>query len=183
MRSSAYVGLKFGIVVLVAVLVPLLGRPVAQAAPQPQSPKPASKATDIVKQPLTDLNVLQADIPPILLSAAAAPYAPLGSDECDVLISEIEELDRALGPDLDLASVEDKSLSKTVSNLTFDLARGSVSGLIPFRGVVRRVTGADARARTINEALLAGTVRRSYLKGFGEMLGCQYPGSPRRIEQ
>jgi len=100
--------------------------------------------------------------------------------DCRALTSEIGDLDKALGPDLDLTKGEDKSVSKKVSDMTFDLARGAVSGVIPFRGVVRYVTGAEKRAREINETLIAGTVRRSYLKGYGERLDCEYPASPKR---
>ena len=153
----------------------------AANAPKPTPPETAKeKAKDVITQPLNDFNVAQPDIPPILLRAKAAPYeAPLGHD-CQTLNSEIGDLDKALGPDLDLAKGDDKSVSKRVSDMTFDLARGAVSGLIPFRGVVRYVTGAEKRAREINEALIAGTVRRSYLKGFGEKLDCEYPASPKR---
>ena len=149
----------------------------AKPAP-PESSK--EKAKDVITQPLNDLNVAQSDIPAILLRAKAAPYETPAGVGCRALDSEVADLDRALGPDLDLATGEDKSVSKKVSDMTFDLARGAVSGLIPFRGVVRYVTGAEKRARAINEALIAGTVRRSYLKGYGEMLGCEYPASPKR---
>ena len=143
----------------------------------PESTK--EKAKDVITQPLNDFNVAQPDIPAILVRAKAAPYEAPSAGDCGALNSEIGDLDKALGPDLDLAKGEDK-ISKKVSDMTFDLARGAVSGLIPFRGVVRYVTGAEKRAREINEALIAGTVRRSYLKGYGERLNCDYPASPRR---
>jgi hypothetical protein len=152
----------------------------AATAPKPTPPETSKeKAKDVITQPLNDLNVAQPEIPAILLRAKSTPYdAPSGGD-CRALNSEIGDLDKALGPDLDLAK-GNKSVAKRVSDMTFDLARGAVSGLIPFRGVVRYVTGAEKRAREINEALIAGTVRRSYLKGYGEMLGCDYPASPKR---
>lgn len=153
----------------------------AATTPKPAPPESAKeKAKDVITQPLNDLNVAQPDIPAILLHANAVPYEPPKGGDCRAINSEIGDLDKALGPDLDLATGEDKSVSKKVSDMTFDLARGAVSGLIPFRGVVRYVTGAEKRARAINEALIAGTVRRSYLKGYGEMLGCDYPASPKR---
>jgi len=153
----------------------------AATAPKPAPPETSKeKAKGVITQPLNDLNVAQPDIPAILLRAKTAPYEVPAGGDCKAFNSEIADLDKALGPDLDLATGEDKSVSKKVSDMTFDLARGAVSGLIPFRGVVRYVTGAEKRARAINEALIAGTVRRSYLKGYGEMLGCEYPASPKR---
>jgi hypothetical protein len=96
------------------------------------------------------------------------------------LDAEIRELNAALGPDIDLPGGKGASVSKKLTDATFNLARSAVSSVVPYRGVVRQVTGAEKRARSVNEALLAGTVRRAYLKGYGEMLSCAYPASPQR---
>ena len=154
---------KLMIVAGAAILATWVGQVAfAATAPKPTlSETSKEKAKAVITQPLNDFNVAQPEIPAILLRAKDAPYeAPMGRD-CRALRSEIGDLDKALGPDL-------------------DLARSAVSGLIPFRGVVRYVTGAEKRAREINEALIAGTVRRSYLKGYGEELDCEYPASPKR---
>src|SRR5512134_1515284 len=148
-----------------------------QSVPQAPPSAPASKAGEIVKQPLKDLNVVQDAIPAALLKAQAAPYARPQEESCYGVRVEIYELDFALGQDLDADKAVDDSMSKKVANETYNLARGAVSGLIPYRGILRRVTGAERHARAINEALLAGAVRRSYLKGFGESLGCAYPAA------
>ena len=142
--------------------------------------RPADKAVEIVKQPLNDLNILQNDVAPVLQRTKAAPYAHAAGDNCQALDAEIQALDAALGPDFDLPGGKGASLSKKLTDATFNLAHSTVSSVIPYRGVVREVTGAEKRARNLNEALLAGTVRRAYLKGYGEMLGCAYPASPRR---
>jgi len=173
---------KLMIVAGAAILATWVGQVAfAATAPKPTlSETSKEKAKAVITQPLNDFNVAQPEIPAILLRAKDAPYeAPMGRD-CRALSSEIGDLDKALGPDLDLAKGEGSSVSKRVSDMTFDLARSAVSGLIPFRGVVRYVTGAEKRAREINEALIAGTVRRSYLKGYGEELDCEYPASPKR---
>ena len=154
-----------------------------QSAPQAPPPAPASKAREVVKQPLKDLNVVQDAIPAALLKAQVAPYARPQEESCHGVRVEIYELDFALGQDLDADKVPDDSMSKKIANETYNLARGAISGLIPYRGILRRVTGAEKHARAINEALLAGAVRRSYLKGFGESLGCAYPAAPRRAER
>ena len=159
------------------------GASIAADSPHVQAPAAVHRAGEIAKQPLKDFNVFQPDIPAVLLKAKAAPYAFPAAKDCQMLDLEIEDLDRSLGPDLDIAKDEDGSLSKKISDETFNLARGAVSGLIPYRGIVRRVTGAEKHARAINEALLAGAVRRSYLKGYGEMLACKYPAAPNRVEK
>jgi hypothetical protein len=154
----------------------------AQSVLQAPPSTTANKAREVVKQPLKDLNVVQDEIPDALLRAKAAPYARPQEASCHGVRVEIYELDFALGQDLDADKAADDSMSKKIANETYNLARGAVSGLIPYRGILRRVSGAEKHARAINEALLAGAVRRSYLKGFGESLGCAYPAAPRRAE-
>ena len=142
-----------------------------------------AKAREVVRQPLKDLNVVRDMIPEALLKAKADPYARPREASCHAVRVEIYELDYALGEDLDSGAAADDSLSKKLANETYNLARGAASGLTPYRGVLRRVTGAEKHAREINEARLAGAVRRSYLKGFGESLGCAYPAAPKRTER
>ena len=154
----------------------------------PAGPNTEQRATDQVvataRQPLGDFNVLQGEIPPILLTARIDPYAPPTAEDCRILIAEVRELDRVLGADLDIVQGADPTALRSAANTTFSLARSYASSfassLVPFRPVTRQITGAERRAREINQAVLAGTVRRAYFKGFGGRLGCEYPGSPRR---
>ena len=156
----------------------------AVAAPTASSPdaKPIKKAVEVVKQPLNDLNIVKPEIAPVLVRAKAAPYAPAGGD-CHGLDAEIQELDLALGPDFDAPHAKETSLSKRLTDGSFSLARGAVSSLIPYRGIVRQVTGAEKRAQDVNDALLAGMVRRGYLKGYGEMLGCRFSLSSPEVNE
>ena len=48
-------------------------------------------------------------------------------------------------------------------------------GAIPFRGVVRKLSGAESHDRLVQSAIIAGNVRRAYLKGLGEARGCMPP--------
>ena len=174
-------GMQGGAAVLLSVFIGF-GAAWAQSVP-PNDPSTATgKARQVVRQPLKDLNVVQDAIPDALEKAKAAPYARPLEASCHAVRVEIYELDFALGQDLDADKAADDLLAKRLSDETYNLARGAVSGLIPYRGILRRVTGADKHARAINEAMLAGAVRRSYLKGFGESLGCRYPAAPRRAK-
>lgn len=137
----------------------------------------SDEVSDTAYQPLEDFNVVHDEIPIILYNLRGNPYAAPISTNCRNVIAEIRQLDRALGADLDTLEVRDR----TAVDTTFSLARSLALGLIPFRGVAREVTGAEAHRREYNAAVLAGTVRRAYLKGIGERLGCSYPGSPRRL--
>ena len=161
---------------MIADCAAIAAEPSATAAESP----PADKAVEVVKQPLNDLNILQNEIAPVLARAKAVPYARVSGNNCQALDAEIRGLDAAFGPDIDLPGGKGASVSKKLTDATFNLAHSAVSSVVPYRGVVREVTGAEKRARSVNEALLAGTVRRAYLKGYGEMLGCQYPASPHR---
>jgi hypothetical protein len=46
-----------------------------------------------------------------------------------------------------------------------DARRGEASGWIPLPSMVRWATGPDRHAREMRRAMLAGNVRRGYLKG------------------
>lgn len=184
MNSRLFSAVRAGLAVALSLAVVLIGGTAswgAQNAPQePTSTR--AKAGEVVKQPLKDLNIVRDTIPEALLKAKGAPYARPHEASCHAVRVEIYELDYALGQDLDADKAADDSMSKKIANESYNLARGAVSGLIPYRGILRRVTGAEKHARAINEAVLAGAVRRSYLKGFGESLGCAYPAAPRRAE-
>ena len=54
----------------------------------------------------------------------------------------------------------------------------AANALIPWQGVVRFVSGADARDRRVRRAIIAGATRRAYLKGLGEEKGCAPPAAP-----
>ena len=131
---------------------------------------------ETAEQPLEDFNVIREEIPLILVNAEADPYARPSQANCQSLAREILQLDGALGTDLDIADDEDR----TAVDVTFSLARSFALGLIPLRGVAREVTGAEAHSREFNAAVIAGTVRRAYLKGIGERLGCEHPSAPLR---
>lgn len=133
-----------------------------------------------VGQPLADFNINQAAIPDSLRKAVEDPYA-LSADSCAAMASEIAGLDLALGPDLDADTVK-----TTKRGMASRAAAGAVRRLavswIPYRGVVRTLTGAEAHARKSQDAALAGAVRRAYLKGLGERDGCT-GAMPRRVHQ
>jgi hypothetical protein len=134
-----------------------------------------------LKQPLNDLNLLQAEIPPALQEARSAPYARPTEAACDALISEVRKLDAELGQDLDQETSE-ASFKQKAAGKALDLVRDAASGVIPYRGAVRFVSGAQKHDRLVAEARRGGEVRRAYLKGVGESMGCQYPGSPLRAQ-
>lgn len=154
---------------------------------QTSPPKPSGphKDTfgDAVIAPLGDLNLNQTPIPPILLDAALAPYTPPPVITCETLAAAIAPLDEALGADLDTPPTPlNPGLLERGSVLAGDTAisavRGATEGLIPFRGWVRKLTGAEARSKKVRAAIAAGAVKRAYLKGLGAAKGCAPPAAP-----
>jgi hypothetical protein len=127
--------------------------------------------------PLHDLNVVRAEIPPVLAAAQKAPYALPADRDCKALAADVHALDAVLGADLD-TPVTDKNPSLIERGAT-DALRSAAEGVIPFRGWVRKLTGAERYSRDVAAAIAAGTVRRAYLKGLAQAAGCEAPAAPR----
>lgn len=142
-----------------------------------QSPvDPNVKAEDIPKQPLRDLNIDKQDVPPLLIDIAADPYATAGLQACEDIERGIADIDAMLGTDIDDPD-ERSDLQKGV-NSAGRIAGSIVGGLIPFRGVVREVSGARAEASRLRVMINAAMVRRGFLKGIGLARSCPWPARP-----
>jgi hypothetical protein len=99
---------------------------------------------------------------------AQAPYAPPEPRSCQEVARQLAELDAILGPDVD-------ALANGDEDMVGEWAKGAIRGLVPYRGVVRFLTGASKKERALAAAVLAGTARRGYLKAVRESLGCPAP--------
>lgn len=146
--------------------------------------KIAKEVQDGASAPLTDLNLVRADIPPVLAAAAKAPYAVPETRSCAALAAQIEELDAVLGADLDtLVTPVNPSLMERGVNLVTDTAarqvRGAATVVVPYRGWVRKLSGAEKYSKDVSAALVAGAIRRAYLKGLGRAENCPAPAAPR----
>ena len=153
----------------------------ADGSPQVQTSAQANTENiqGAVAAPLRDLNVLRTKIPEVLLQALADPYArPARPVTCARLVVLIKPLDEALGPDIDIPSTDDGDRGR---NAAFGLVAGVASDVIPLRGWVRRLTGAERHDNLVHSAILAGAVRRAYLKGLGEARGCKPPATPSHV--
>jgi hypothetical protein len=144
----------------------------------------SAQVTQSVTTPLSDLNLVRAEIPPALASALRGPYAVPADRGCAALGQEIQALDAVLGADLDVpASASNPSLIErgagTVGNAAVGALRGAAEGVVPFRGWVRKLTGAERYSREVAAAIAAGTIRRAYLKGLGLSANCPAPAAPR----
>ena len=139
--------------------------------------KTASRMGSAATTPLSDLNIIRADIPEILVEAQQHPYlTPLDAD-CGAITAEIHRLDEVLGADLDApASDNAPSLLDRSGDFAEDQAVGAVQrtaeGLIPFRGWVRKLSGAERYSKRVSASITAGSVRRAFLKGISTSQHC-----------
>ena len=136
----------------------------------------------VLTQPVDDFNLTRTEIPPELLPIEADPYGPPKGPRCADLTAEIALIDHLLGEDLmkKEAPADTSLLTKdNAAKAARNTARSAASSWIPFRGLVREVTGAESHARAFKEAVLAGMVRRACLKGVREMRRCPIPAAVR----
>lgn len=143
-----------------------------------------AQVAQTVTTPLNDLNLVRAEIPPVLATALKAPYAVPPDRSCAALGLEIQSLDAVLGADLDVpVTATNPSLIErgagAVGNAATGALRGAAEGIVPFRGWVRKLTGAERYSREVAAAIAAGTIRRAYLKGMGLSASCPAPAAPR----
>jgi hypothetical protein len=157
---------------LVGVLALLAALPTAaQVVPEPD-------AVEVAKTPLRDLNIDARDIPEALRIAVANPYETARLENCNAIVADIAELDKVLGADYDIA-VDDGNDRLSEGRI----GQSVVGSVIPFRGILREVTGAAANDRALRAAYTAGMVRRGFLKGLGMGRGCNYPARPKQVAQ
>ncbi len=136
--------------------------------------------------PLRDVNLLRTKIPAILLKAHAEAYARPEPTGCKKLIAEVRELDTVLGPDLDKFTEDENGGLITrdrAENTALGFVADTAQDVIPLRGWVRKLTGAERHDRLVAESITAGRVRRAYLKGLGESRGCNPPGTPQHMAE
>lgn len=138
---------------------------------------------DAVTAPLDDLNLKHTDIPDVLKRAVAGPYDRDGFRTCEAIAGEVGRLDEALGPDLDEPPPPDRrtrgqKLKQAAGDAAVSAVGDKTRSLLPFRGWVRKLSGAERRDKRVAEAINAGKIRRGYLKGAGMNMNCAPPAAP-----
>jgi hypothetical protein len=163
-----------------AALLLVCAAPALAQMPGEKPKNTGQKAVDTVTSPLRDLNLKRDEIPPILLKASANAYDLTGLRRCSALSGAIAELDAVLGPDFDVPT--DRGKRRRGEDLAFVAADSLLGTLIPFRGIIREISGARQAQRERLGAVFAGVARRSYLKGIARQRGCKLPPPPKLAE-
>lgn len=153
----------------------------SRAAPAKSPPPPAAeppkernsttdRATEIVTQPARDVGVSKTEIPAVLEKASDDPYGLTGLKTCKQLSAEIFDLNAALGPDFtaDTAYKENRATKLAEAG-----GKTVINSFIPFRGLVREVSGAASADRRLRAAEQAGFARRGFLRGVYTQRSCR----------
>lgn len=157
------------------LIVAMLGAAVltpAQARPAKPITDTDPDMADVAKTPTTDLNITREEIPPVLIAAVQKPYDLAGLGKCRPLMEAVAQLNAVLGPDVDLPQDAPERISPG------RVAKWVVTSFIPFRGLIRELSGANAQERAVQAAIQAGLARRGFLKGVGAARHCDYPALP-----
>lgn len=164
-------------VILMGTAAPLIA---GQTGEQPQD-KPAPdrpvtdrdvSAGDVVRTPISDLNLRKDDIPALLTGAQADPYGVAGLRKCSQLSAAVADLDAVLGDDIDVPQDGKQKVSAG------RVAQAAVGAFIPFRGLIREISGANEQDRRLLIAIQAGVARRAFLKGYSQARGCRVAARP-----
>lgn len=138
---------------------------------------------DAVTAPLEDLNLKRDTIPAVLTRARTQPYALTDMGSCEKIAAEVGRLDEALGPDTaELQPPDQRTRSQRGADAGAEAALGAVrdttTDIIPLRGWVRRLTGAERHSKRVRDAVQAGMIRRGFLKAHGMAMNCAPPAAP-----
>lgn len=136
-----------------------------QKAPQTSAEANTESLGSAVAAPLRDINVVRSEIPDLLKKAQTDPYAP-PSPGCAPLKAEIDQFDEVLGDDYDDRSDDAKNGQGGMAKPVLGVVASTITDVIPMRGWVRRLTGAERHDQMVRDAIKAGFVRRGYLKGL-----------------
>ena len=150
-----------------ASTVPTTADPAPQSTRDEKRKETIDDTKDVVSQPAKDVGLAKNKIPPSLVEASNAPYSLDGLRTCRQIADAVRVLDAALGPDYSAGGPNNKvSVGKAAGGAV-------VNSLIPFRGVVREVSGAAAADRRLTAATQAGFARRGFLRGVHQTRGCK----------
>ena len=146
--------------------------PANEAAPeQPGALQSVGESAGrIASQPVKDVGVARTKFPPVLLAAHDDPYSLKGLKSCKQIAAAFRDLSEALGPDFKAGDVKKENRAGKLAEAG---GQTVVNSLIPFRGLVREISGAAPAQRRLNIAIDAGYARRGFLRGVYTSRKCR----------
>ena len=149
----------------------------------------AQNVFDAATGPLEDLNIKQKEIPPLLQALLENPYSMPKPMKCKTIKTEMAQLDELLGASptsqkrspnsggIMNASLDNVEMptSDEIVDAGADMAHDGIMGFIrsqtnilPFRSIIRAISGADQHEKDVALAFQVGQLRRAYLKGLAD---------------
>ncbi len=126
----------------------------------------------IVSQPAKDIGAAKTKFPPALVAAYENPYSVAGLKTCKNIATAFHSLTDVIGPDFKVGPVKKENRAGKLAEAG---GQTVVNSLIPFRGLVREVTGAAPAQRRLNAMIDAGYARRGFLRGIYQTRKCKSP--------
>lgn len=163
------------------MLLTIASGAVAQTSPTPTPPPTEDKSdldkvgdtmSGVAQKPLKDLNIIKPEVDPYLEPLMKNPYAMNGLKTCKDYKAAIARLDSILGPDVDSAAAQNQT-KQSPAEFALDTGASVAGSLIPLSGLIRKISGAEARQKYANAAVYAGGLRRAYIKGLAKGRGCK----------
>ena len=148
-----------------AALAVLVALPAAAQTQKPDSN--VKQAGQVVSQPVRDVGIEKTKTPPLLVEVSRNPYGTAGTATCRQITASISDLSALIGPDYASSSAPKKQ------SLVKAGGQAVVNSLIPFRGIVREVSGAAPAERRYDAAVTAGFARRGFLRGLQRARNCR----------
>ncbi len=142
----------------------------AQTPPPRAGDTTGDRVQDVVTQPARDVGIQRTTIPAVLELASEDPYSMTGARTCTQIAASVIALNDVLGADFDTPEEDGGNQAGRVAEAG---GRAIVESLIPFRGVVREISGAASADRRLQAATYAGLARRGFLRGLHQARGCR----------
>jgi hypothetical protein len=128
------------------------------------------QAAQIGMQPARDIGLAKRRIPPVLEDALANPYSLRGLNTCSQLAAAMRRLNEALGPDYQAGG---EYRENRAGKFAAAGAKSVINSIIPYRSLVREITGAAPADRHMSAAVDAGLARRGFLRGVQHKQHCK----------
>lgn len=147
----------------------------AQTDDKPKEPTKLQSTVDeggrIVTQPARDVGAQKQEIPEILVEASDDPYDLDGARSCTEIAASVKALNGVLGQDFSSGAQAKKE--NRAGRLAAAGGKTVVNAFIPFRGLVREISGAAPAERRMEAAVNAGIARRGFLRGLHSARKCK----------
>lgn len=122
---------------------------------------PIHAQTNPIAAPFQDFNLIRDEIPQVLVEAQRERYPDTKDWSCEMIRERRDELTKVLGPD----EQEQKDFGDRAADAVQKALTNTTTGWIPFRGWIRKLTGAERHAQKVANAWESGIVQRAYLYG------------------